>query len=785
MMCTTPPALVAVIAYGLFAIALFWPVLVGGRVFSAASDLYGWTPWAAHRPSHLALNSNPALSDHSRLFYPWFDWGRGQLLAGHVPQWNPLVLAGTPFLANAETQLFSIFSLPVWLLPFPYGLGVAAAVKLVVASVGAYLFGRQLRLGFLPALTSGLVWGFSPFLIAWLSHSVDAVAVMLPWVLLFAERIAARGRLLDVLGLAAGMAVAFLGGYPEGQAHICLAVVVYVAIRLAATRGLRRRVAARRLALVCGGLLLGGMLASAALLPIVLALPGGVGVAARAGGGRAEGLSALRTIFFPDWWGRPSGSSFGGPDSYNWRDFYAGAIPLMLAAIALLSRQRWRQKLPLAALAVIGVAVPVGVQPARWLLVHVPPFDYARNQLLVMLLDLAVAMLAGFGLDELMKPSHRLRRATIVAAAAVGVGVAGAAAVGANAGLVHRAARHFLTGSGVSSAREAALVSVGWWLVFALAFGTVVILRRRLPATAAVVCILAIVADLGHFFIGYQPMVPAGQVFASTPSIRFLQAHQGLWRVTATGMSMPADTGMFYGLRDIRGKDPPQPSTAYALLIMLGRPTGGLGSQTEVSHLSAVRMRVLDLLSVRLVMTSPRGDLARLPGMGLVYGGPDARIFLNQHAVPPAWIPRTIVRATNDATARAIIAGPGFDPGRTAVTASSAYAGSGSVRVLEDAGGAVLEANMRRAGLVVLTDEWMPGWSVTVDGRPARPVRVDTAVRGVVVSAGHHRIVWTYSTPGLSQGVALSTVAVCVWLGSLGALGLRRRRRSAPVGPTH
>src|SRR5204862_527694 len=73
-----------------------------------------------------------------------------------------------------------------------------------------------------------------------------------------------------------------------------------------------------------------------------------------------------------------------------------------------------------------------------------------------------------------------------------------------------------------------------------------------------------------------------------------------------------------------------------------------------------------------------------------------------------------------------------------------------------------IDADMQQRGLVVLSDQWFRGWSVTVDGRPARPVRVDTAIRGVVVGAGSHEIVWRYRTPGFIRGIVISGVALLV-----------------------
>jgi uncharacterized membrane protein YfhO len=57
--------------------------------------------------------------------------------------------------------------------------------------------------------------------------------------------------------------------------------------------------------------------------------------------------------------------------------------------------------------------------------------------------------------------------------------------------------------------------------------------------------------------------------------------------------------------------------------------------------------------------------------------------------------------------------------------------------------GAALRMHQHRT----LDDAWAPGWSVTVDGRPARALQADVVMRGVVVPAGEHEIVWRYRVP--------------------------------------
>ncbi len=65
-------------------------------------------------------------------------------------------------------------------------------------------------------------------------------------------------------------------------------------------------------------------------------------------------------------------------------------------------------------------------------------------------------------------------------------------------------------------------------------------------------------------------------------------------------------------------------------------------------------------------------------------------------------------------------------------------------RALLDAGSAAATVRMVGHGLVVLSASFDPGWTVTVDGRPAAPVMVAPALVAVQVGPGTHRIVFRY-----------------------------------------
>lgn len=80
-------------------------------------------------------------------------------------------------------------------------------------------------------------------------------------------------------------------------------------------------------------------------------------------------------------------------------------------------------------------------------------------------------------------------------------------------------------------------------------------------------------------------------------------------------------------------------------------------------------------------------------------------------------------------------------------------------------------------GLLVTSAQLFPGWTVTVDGKPAQAVRANLALRGVVVPPGRHRVEWTYLPTWLPKA------RVCLLLGLLLLPGLLLFRFNTHTNP--
>lgn len=801
------PALAAALIYLLLAVAFVSPALVGGQTLSASDYQWVAPPWIESRPDAVRPSggANGELADSVSQFQPFMRFARDSLPS--PPLWNPHVMAGRPFLANAQSAVFSPFTVPAYVLPFWDSLAVIAILKLFVAAFGTYLLGRALGMRFGGALVSGLVFGFGLFFVAWLPWPLTSVWAFLPWLLLGAERMARAPGPLPAAGLAVVVALQFFGGHPESSFHVLFGALAFFALRLARVPEATWRVSARRTIAFAGALVAGTALAAVAVVPFaeLLLLSGDIDRR-----GHTPALSVdpkyLPTLLMPDYWGRPTGYSLGG--FYVERAFYAGALPLMLAFAGLVIRPTL-ERAAVAAFGVLVLLVVVGVFPFFEIVTALPGFSTAHNTRLTVLFLICVALLAGFGLDELTARRARVPRARLVLAGIVALFCVPLvwAVVARPSPAVFGTALDLAWGFAdprrpegppakfdFHSIRLAALIV---WIGVA---GAAVLLvglrlRARVPATTfAALAVGLIVLDLFRAGMGQNPAIPEEHAQQPvTGTIRHIEAHRparfaGIY-LPGSVVPLPANVAMPLGLYDARGYDYPVERRYDRLWRRAVAPAGTFAPPTTLAQTTPEALRVLRLLGVRDLIEQRFGSVQTAAGLRLAYDGRDARVYENVGALPRVWLTGSQrVVGSEHAALEAVVSADDTDPLRTAITETAvpgiprieagvpARAAAGDARLERyDAERVTIAARAARPSLLVLSDVHYPGWKARVDGEEVKVERVNYLLRGVALEPGAHRVEFRYEPLSWRIGWIVSLLALCCLLGTV-ALGVRRPR---------
>jgi hypothetical protein len=803
------PVAAAALVYLALSLALYAPALVPGHTLSGSDYLWSAAPWTPERPDDVRVfGSNFELVDSAVQFQPWLQFTRGRL--PEAPLWNTRVAAGRPFLANAQSAVLSPFSLPAYLLPFWWSLGVAAVLKVFTAAFGTYLLGRSLRMRFGGALLAGVVYAFSLYFVVWISWPQTNVWALLPWLLLLTEAVVRRPTPLRASGLAVVVALQFFGGHPESNFHLLAATACFFALRVLVLRrsGELPSVAGALLAFA-GGVVGGAALAAVTLLPFLELLYRSNDVNVREGFSEiALPRKYLLGFALPDYWGRGTHTAI---EAYaQERAVYVGALPLVLGIVAVAVRPSL-ERVGIALFGGLVLAIALGLPPFPDLAAQLPIVRTGNHLRVIVILVMCLALLAGWGLDELS--SRELRHPRAVLGLALGLLALPALILAArgqlSAGLLGDSLK---IAAGVDwpepppTADTITAIRMGSLIVWLVVMGLAVLLlgarlRGRLAATAFVALAIAIVvADLFKAGMGATPAIDTDRATQpSTAGIEYLQSRRpnrfvGLGRAIGPSPLIP-NMALRWSLYDARSYDLPvekRYDTLWRRAVLDGAPTD---TPTTSAQLTDRALPAFRLLSVTDVVQDPDDPQVSDPALPVVYDRRDLRVYENPDAVPRAAVVDAQQVAPDEEAQLAAVLDPGFDGRRTVVTPEP-LPGLRSARGTRPAGTAsivtyepervVVEATARRDSELVLTDIHYPGWKVRLDGSPADLHRVDYLLRGTSLPAGRHRIEFSYEPLSWRIGWIVSLVAL-VGLVAVVALGARQRRRglrSGAVGVT-
>lgn len=810
------PALGAAVVYLVLSIVFVGPGLLPGRALTSSDLLYSQVPWADQRPADApGLGTNFELADAADVFQPFMRYTRSQL--PHVPLWNPHLMAGRPFVGNAQSQVFSPFSLPSYVLPFWMSLGWVAVLKLWIAAFGTYVFARSLGMRFGGGLLAGLVFAFGTFFVVWLAWPLASIFCLIPWLLLLTDMVIRRPRpYLPVAGLGALTALTFFGGHPETTFHVMVMVCVWFVFRALLHRRDERlawRALVRPTAWFAAATALGLLISMLAALPFLELLLHSGDLSRRLGNQEDSywPRKYLGALFLHDYWGRPTQTPVDAFMSN--RGWYAGAMTLMLATAALVVR-RSALRIAFAVSGVLVACVVVGIPPVFQIVTALPGFKTSHNERMLIFVLFSLAMLAGYGLDDLSARElpARARRRLIVGAAAVLVVVPivwmvlAGTLTGADFGEALKVAwlfRHPPTLVFPPTAENAVATSIVRmssiliWLPLAAAGLALIAWRlkptRALAASAFVVLSLGLVtADLFRANQGFNPGIrTANAKQPATGSIRYLQSRRPN-RFAGLGTElfaqpMPTDTAMYYGLYDARGYDFPVEKRFDKLWRRAVAPHATDFTQpVQFTERTPAAIRTLGLLSASDLITGPKEPPLRGPGLRVAYRGPDAVVYRNDRALPRALLVDRQRTVAGEDAALAAVTAPGFDGRREVVTeapiagipAGRAAGPSGSARLTRyDDDRVTIATSSPRRSVLVLTDVSYPGWKATVDGKDVDLERVNYLQRGVAVGPGAHTVEMRYEPASWRVGWILSLIGVLVAAGLVIA-GVRRRGRA-------
>jgi len=694
--------------------------------------------------------------DNANQVMPWLQAQVYALRHFRVMLWTPYEWMGQSLIGQVQPGVTSPFTFLLALAPLRHGYLNPIAVNLwyvlihVAAAIFAWLFVRDLGCGRAASAIGAVFYATAGYCGNTEWPQQVQPGIWAPLVFLFLLR-ALRGRTPVRSAAWAGvfLGVSWLCGHHEPSVMLTLAAAGVAAV------GLVRR-STRRQAAITLGLMTGVM----ALVSAVQVLP------AIEYGKLAKRWTASGTLTWKDRVPVAEHQNSGLPanelghlllpgGSGLRTDPFAGIVALSLAAVAVRGGFRRREVRLFVVLGLCALLYAMSGTDALywWFYALVPGVEKSRAPIVSLsILHFCIACLVAFGADMLSERPELARESKVLKAL---LWLGGAA-------MVLILARPVFASAFTADPRA---VMVG---VLALLFAALLTAWMRgylRPEWALLLIGALLVIEQGNE-AGYN--WPASNDEKRAVYLRPLYDMQDLgaylqWLPEPKRVAVN-DEDVKFTLGDWFRVDAVQASTASMLTA-----TSDMGWWTDrLSQMYGINYEVS-----RKPMRPGLTPLFTSKTGVVVWGNP--RVF------PRAWTVHAVAGAPDEEKAGDLVRDEHTDLATTAVMTGtlpkldSCGAADRVTKVTEKASISAVDVEMACKGIVVVSDNYYPGWVADVDGHAAKIWKVNTVIRGVVVDAGRHTVAMKYRPMSVYLGL------FCTLLGFGLAAVLQRRREPAGV----
>ncbi|MFN8459924.1 MAG: YfhO family protein [Anaerolineae bacterium] len=759
-------------------------------------------------------------TDISWIHYPGHIFMAAEWLAGRVPLWDPYRQAGVPMLA--EPQIGVLYPLrALFLSPLSPSLELSLFIlfHFSLAAIFTFILARSVHLSQTAAIIAALSFGFGGFLMAQVSNvNILTPAVWLPLTLWALRQTLQRrsGLLAPLAGIP--LALQIFTAHSQITFYTLITLAGYTFYQIITDFYFRAspiktkflyalHTALLALIAVASGLLLAApqLLPSLELLQFTLR-------------SQNQGLDLLteNSLHPLMWLNLLLPSAFGNNvvkfktgDPFQEVFIYAGFIPLFLALLSLKNlRQTKKQSLRVewlffllvllgAAWLALGDFTPL----YRYVIQYLPGFDLFRIPARwLMVANLALALLAGFGFDSLIAQGLSRRTGLSFLLAGLGLLVATllmwlfqpnlqtwAGELGGTSGKLLTAffTKSFaidpiyhdrLLLSWVFGLNTPALLLITNILVTSLLL-TLWLTGRLRQTIFTGLFIVALCFDLtlaGGTSI--NPIRPEQRWTQLSGGARYVLEHLGDNRVLPLGVS-----GEEESVRNLGQYFP----SAYRVHSASGYASPLKLARYEAFMDNAHPVQAIRILGVRYLLTRGQMGADTASTYPLAYQDEESYVYENKNPLPRAFIVAQAIEANSPEQALAYWHGLEIDPRQTVVLETdaplpklpkSSTATPGTATITQENPQQIeLSTESSTDGYLVLLDTFFPGWVATVDGQVVPIYRADYLMRAIYLPVGAHTVKFEYQPASFRWGLWLAAGMLVILF-----TGLMVRQRSLP-----
>jgi uncharacterized membrane protein YfhO len=708
---------------------------------------------------------NPILSDVASLVWPRRSLAVDILKSGQLPLWNKYSFTGYPLYAIYPTGVMSPTFFLYFLLPKIWAWTTQVISQHIVAAIFTYVLLRHLKLSKLSSVFGGLIYAFSGFNIIWSQwNSHTLVASWIPLMLYVVDKFLEKRKSTWGVILSILFALQVFSGYPQIVFYSIFAVFLWVFIRSKS----RIKVLIHTLIFISVGL----MLTSIQSLP-----------AAELFVNSQRAIEALDkdliflpwqniiTLFAPDYFGNHSTGNFWGVGNYTLNTGYAGIVAFILATVGILANRS--RNVTRYFLIILILSILLSLKTPLSLFITTFPFvgGAASPTRILILLNLAISVLAAFGVESLFENKRFSIIVTVVIPSTIifGVLLASVFLIYNNSGLLDTG---YMLDVGVRNLVLPTLLLMTT-IILLLIYQNISILRKYIvPA----VCVLAIV-ELFRFGWKFTPFSNVEYVFPATPSIEFLMDQKRPGRLITLN-TIPANMWSIYGLESSAGYDNLYSKYYAKYVAVLNSGKVNATPQSRYATIDKYKGTMLDITNAKyfLVNNNDKDIYNSVLNAELyeeVFNDKSTTVFRNKSALPRAKMYYDWQIESDDQEILNQLVNDNFDINKKLLLVKgeenhSKEFGKSIINFIDyEDNSYLINVQTSQSGYLFVSDNYYPGWKAFVDNSEVEIVRANYTFRAVYVTKGNHFVEFIYDPKSFKIGKRMSLGTLVLLVGLL------------------
>jgi len=729
---------------------------------------------------------------------------------GSVPVWNPYQFAGIPYIDGFHGDTFYPFSILKFFINIYRALGWNLILHVFLAGITMFACARVFGRSQMASALAAVSYMFAAYFISQVAPGHDGkmyVTSLFPLTMMLIE-LAFRGRAhlyFALLGLVIGIII--LTPHPQMAYYTLWACAFYVAFKLLFDyvdhKSLPRLVkpSAMFTAAVVIGLAISAIHFYSGYIYVQNYSPR---TEEKRGMEWAKSWSLhweeAASLVVPEFCGvsNETANSYWGKNAFKDNSEYAGAVPLLLALVALgliRSRTTWFFGAVALFALIYGLAADT---PFFYLFYYIIPNVKSTRawSMIMFLFSFSMALLAAFGLDFIIEQSRRLKESrkrafnlalfglpALVLLGALFFATAPDAAIGLYKGIFYA---NIDPQKNLVLQNHLATISSGFWITFLFLAVTAAVCwlysRKKVAVVALWIVVAMALVDAYRFDLRFirtfdqQAMLPSNP----NPIAQYFKSLPGKFRVLdISNRYLPTNYLPLFGIEEMTGFHGNEPRWYYQLL-------GGTTLRNSLN------LNLMDMTNTRYIVVSPgspvRGDQMAAAGFPEVKKWQNLQVFENPEANSRAYIVHEWIVDKDEANLDRLILQDAFnpkrqvglfeDPGISPTTDSTLGPYERADIETYENGFISIKTTSRADGMLVLADNWYPAWKAFLDGREVKVYRANGAFRGIVLPAGRHTVEYKYISSTQKTG-RLLTIAGLLAVAAvvIGSVVMKRKQR--------